>query len=190
MLASASPRRRELLTEWGIPHEVDHAGIEELDDPEADPDRLTWTNAFAKLEAVAARHPGRIVLAADTAVALPGEVLGKPDDATAARRMLDRLSGVWHEVYSAVAVAALPHVTAIEVARTRVRFREISPAELERYLLLGEWRDKAGAYAIQGRAGAFVEEIDGEVETVIGLPRAITLRMLEVAAGSPVGGRR
>jgi len=179
VLASASPRRLELLLQWGVDIEVDRADVEELDDPGAEPGQLTRANAVAKLECVLSRHPDRIVLAADTAVAMPGEVLGKPRDAADARRMLRALSGRWHEVVSAVAVSSSGAGHEVDVARTRVRFRQISQDELLGYLESGEWRDKAGAYAIQGRAREFAEEIDGEVETVIGLPRELTLRMLE-----------
>ena len=166
ILASASPRRRDILEQLGVAFEVVVPEVEEL--TEGNPRDLVLENARRKAEAV----PGDDVLGADTTVALDGVVLGKPADLTEARSHLARLSGGTHEVWSAVcfrgqAVADL----------TAVTFRDLGPL-LDWYLATEEWQGKAGGYAIQGRAGAFVEWIGGDYTNVVGLPLALTGRML------------
>jgi septum formation protein len=178
VLASASPRRRELLARWGVHFVVDVANVVELEDAAADPAELTLTNAHAKLEAVRERHPeDRSVLAADTVVLVEGIVLGKPAGREDARRMLGLLAGRRHVVATAVAVARGER-TISHIERTTVGFRCLDAAEIERYLDEAEWQDKAGAYAVQEHAGDFVDSLEGELDNVIGLPRAATLGLL------------
>jgi septum formation protein len=183
ILASASPRRRELLTAAGIDHVVDAANVDETpivgEAPVAYAERL----ARAKAAAVAARHAGAFVIGADTVVVIDHQILGKPDDAADARRMLGQLSGREHAVLTAVAVA---HAGAIrsDVASTSVWMRPISPDDIETYVKSGEPMDKAGAYAIQGGAARFVERISGDFDNVVGLPMTIVRRLLSAAGGS------
>jgi len=138
---------------------------------------------LALAKARAAARPGEIALGADTDVALDGEILGKPVDATDARRMLRRLSGRTHQVWSGVALveAASPRRPARElvaVARTDVRFRPLSDEEIDDYVASGDPFDKAGAYAVQGGAAGFVVELDGELSNVVGLPLATLVALL------------
>ena len=165
ILASASPRRSAILEQLGIAFEVVTPDVEEL--AEGHPRDLVLENARRKAEAV----PGDDVLGADTTVALDGDVLGKPADETEARSHLARLSGGTHEVWSAVCFRgeAVADVTA-------VTFRELGPL-LTWYLATGEWEDKAGGYAIQGRGAALVERIEGDYNCVVGLPVAALLAL-------------
>ena len=133
--------------------------------------------AEAKAREVAARAPDAIVVAADTIVVVGLEVLGKPGSRAEARRMLARLSGRTHSVLTAVALAGRGRVVAV-AAVTRLTLRELSPEEIERYLDTGEPMDKAGAYALQGEAARFVTRVEGDPETVIGLPTAVVRRLL------------
>jgi septum formation protein len=190
VLASQSPRRRELLAQLGIALEVQPAFADETPHPgEAAPDYVLRV-ARDKARAV----PGDVVLAADTAVVLDGEILGKPRDASDARRMLSALSGTRHEVLTAVCVrrGGPPAVELDRVVSTGVRFARLGPSELDWYVATGEPLDKAGAYAIQGAGGAFVEAVEGSVSNVVGLPLAETAELLRRAgfplpweAGSP-----
>jgi septum formation protein len=198
VLASQSPRRRELLEQLGIPLVVRPAHADEAVLPgEAardyvlrvarDKARLS-SGAEAREGAVA----GAIVLAADTAVVLRGEVLGKPSDAEDARRMLRALSGTVHEVLTGVCVRRATDASPIEldaVVSTEVRFAPLSPAEVDWYVATGEPLDKAGAYAIQGAGGAFVVRVDGSVSNVVGLPLAETADLLR-RAGYPLPWER
>jgi len=165
ILASASPRRRAILDQLGIAHEVVVPEVEELSD--GPPRELVLENARRKAAAV----EGDLVLAADTTVALDGAILGKPADRAEARSHLRRLSGGTHEVWSAV---ALGDRTAVDV--TAVTFRELGPL-LDWYLDTGEWEGKAGAYAIQGLGAALVERIEGDYNCVVGLPVAALLSL-------------
>ncbi len=178
VLASQSPRRRELLEQLGIALEVRPAHVAETVLPgEAARDYVVRV-AREKARAV----PGDVVLAADTAVVLEGEVLGKPDDAADARRMLRALSGTEHAVLTAVCVRRPAIRIELEaVASTRVRFARLSPAEIEWYVATREPLDKAGAYAIQGAGGAFVLGVEGSVSNVVGLPLAETAELLRRA---------
>jgi septum formation protein len=182
-LASASPRRRELLAQLGIAHVVAPADIDERRrDGESPPDYVLRM-AREKAERVAAdpaRSRGLPVLGADTSVVLQGQVLGKPGDAFESREMLALLSGRTHEVLSAVTLIAAQG-SASRLVRTEVRFRRIEPAEAAAYWDSGEPRDKAGGYAIQGRAAAFVAGISGSYSGVVGLPLFETAGLLEQA---------
>ncbi len=188
VLASQSPRRRELLEQLGIPLVVRPANADEAVLPGEAARDYVLRVAREKARAV----EGAIVLAADTAVVLRGEVLGKPSGAEDARRMLRALSGTVHEVLTGVCVRRATAALAIEldaVVSTEVRFAPLSPAEVDWYVATGEPLDKAGAYAIQGAGGAFVVRVDGSVSNVVGLPLAETADLLR-RAGFPLPWER
>ena len=171
ILASASPRRRELLTLLGIPFEAVSTDVEEL--TEGDPAELVVANAVAKARAgreLTAAGPGeRIVVGVDTEVELDGAVLGKPADGAGAERRLRGLSGRTHEVLSGVAVIG-PSGERTGLERTLVSFRDLAEHEIAAYVGSGEWRDRAGGYAVQGLGSALVARVDGDLSNVIGLP--------------------
>ncbi|MDZ7830068.1 MAG: Maf family protein [Halofilum sp. (in: g-proteobacteria)] len=178
LLASRSPRRRELLEQIGVAYELVDVEVDETprdnESPAAQVERL----ARAKAEAGrAARVDGPPVLGADTLVAVDGVALGKPRDRDEALDMLARLSGRSHEVWSGIAMAGDDHVRS-ETVRTRVTMRDIEAAERVAYWDTGEPEGKAGAYAIQGRAAVFVESISGSWSNVVGLPLFETARLL------------
>jgi len=176
VLASASPRRYELLRSLGVEVEVVPSGYEEPALDGATPAELASRHAAAKLHAVQAKRGGTAILAADTVVDLDGAALGKPGDSADAARMLGLLSGREHQVHTAFALA-LPGLPALhERETTRVRFYRLTPAEIEEYVATGEPLDKAGAYGIQGRAASLVESIEGDFYTVMGLPLARFIR--------------
>ncbi len=178
VLASQSPRRRELLTQVGIVHEVRPADIDETPLPEELPDAHTVRLATDKATLIARQEPGALVVGSDTVVVIDGDILGKPRDADDAKTMLRRLSGRSHAVHTAVAVVQDDNVeTAIEVVN--VRFRELTDTEIEDYVATGEPMDKAGAYGIQGYGAAIVEYIDGDYFAVMGLPLCRVVCMLE-----------
>ncbi len=175
VLASASPRRRELLSRLGFEIPFDASDFEEgkhSDDPIA----AARANALGKARDVAARLPGKLVLGADTVVILDGKILGKPIDEADASNMLRALSGREHEVVTALALVG--ESEQVEHSCTRVQFREIAVAEIEAYVAGGEPMDKAGAYGIQGLAGQFVTRIEGCYFNVMGLPVELLTRML------------
>jgi septum formation protein len=180
ILASRSPRRAELLLRLGLTFEVVPAEIDEsYTAGEAHPqhaERLAREKALA----IAARFAGATVLGSDTIVVLDGEVLGKPVSTGDAVRMLGRLSGRVHQVFTGVAVARRGAV-ASAVERVEVRFRELTPREREEYAATGEPLDKAGAYGIQGFGSALVESISGDYFAVMGLPIVRTLALLRSA---------
>jgi septum formation protein len=184
VLASQSPRRRELLAQLGIAVEVRPAHADETVRAGEPPRDYVLRLAREKARAVT----GGVVLAADTAVVLGTEVLGKPADAADARRMLEALSGTEHEVLTAVCVRRAQGVHAVELdalAATTVRFARLSSAEIDWYVGTGEPLDKAGGYAIQGAGGAFVVSVAGSVSNVVGLPLAETADLLR-RAGFPL----
>ncbi|WP_141618538.1 nucleoside triphosphate pyrophosphatase [Myxococcus sp. AB036A] len=186
VLASASPRRRELLAQLDIRFTVSAADIDET--PHADEAAEAYVGRLAREKArvVASRHPGAWVLAADTTVALGAELLGKPRDAEEAQAMLTRLSGRTHDVYTGVALAGRHEETL--VVRTRVTFRSLSSGEMSWYANSGEPLDKAGAYAIQGKGGFLVAGVEGSTSNVVGLPLGETVALLE-RAGLPLPWR-
>ncbi|HZI12318.1 MAG TPA: Maf family protein [Myxococcus sp.] len=186
VLASASPRRREFLSQLGIHFTVSAADIDETPQPGEEAGAYVLRLAREKARAVAVRHPGAWVLAADTTVALGAELLGKPRDAEEARAMLGRLSGRTHEVHTGVALAGR-HEEAL-VVRTRVTFRTLGAGEIAWYAGTGEPLDKAGAYAVQGKGGFLVASVEGSPTNVIGLPLGETLALLE-KAGVPLPWR-
>ncbi len=179
VLASASPRRLELLAQIGLaPDLIDPAEIDETPLPGETARLLALRLARAKAAAAAERSPHAFVLAADTVVAVGRRLLGKPDDAADAARMLALLSGRAHRVLTAVAVAAPGGKTAARLSETRVRFKRLTTAEVEAYLASGEWAGKAGGYGVQGRAGAFVIALNGAYTGVVGLPLYETRALL------------
>ena len=159
ILASASPRRRELMALTGVPFEVITADAEEV--KTGDPAELVMENARRKALAVARLHPGRIVLGADTIVYQNGQALGKPRDASDAKDMLRSLSSAWHTVYTGVCVIGADGQADTRYDATRVLFSPLDEAAVERYVASGEPMDKAGAYAVQGRGGLFVRRLEG-----------------------------
>jgi septum formation protein len=179
VLASASPRRQALLAQLGLIFLVDPADVDESAEPRESPRTYVMRLAQQKAEAVSRRHPGSVVLGADTTVALEGEVLGKPRDVAEAQAMLARLKGRTHHVFTAVATAG-PH-RAVESVETRVTLAQVSPQALAYYAASGEPLDKAGAYALQGLGGFLVERISGSHSNVIGLPLVETLALLQAA---------
>ena len=169
VLASASPRRRELLNLIGIAHEVRPANIDETMRPREAPRRYAERLAREKASAVATRDPDLITIGADTVVVINRKVLGKPADANDAARMLRMLSGREHTVITAVAVSRGRKLrSAIE--EVRVKFRRLRDDEIEAYIAMGEPMDKAGAYGIQGYGATIVERIEGDYFAVMGLP--------------------
>ena len=176
ILASQSPRRRELLTLIGIDHEVQPADIDETPWPAELPIPHTERLAVSKAQVIASREPDALVIAADTIVVIDGAILGKPTDASDAHAMLRRLSGRTHEVCTAMAVAQSAQVTS-EVVRVSVRFRELDDATIARYVETGEPMDKAGAYGIQGYGATLVEHIEGDYFAVMGLSLVTVLRL-------------
>ena len=180
ILASASPRRRELLQQIGVPHEVLAVDVDESPLPGESPEDLVCRLARDKAVAGRARSAAaRPVLGADTLVVLGDEVFGKPRDADDAMRTLQALSGQVHRVLTAVALA-MPGGEVLEaVSHTDVRMRALSPAEIRGYWSSGEPAGKAGAYAIQGRGAAFIEHIRGSYSGVMGLPLYETARLLQ-----------
>jgi len=178
VLASASPRRRELLLAAGLAFEVDPAHVDETrrrDEPAAD---YACRLAREKARVVAARHPGRVAVGADTVVVAGTDVLGKPADAADAERMLRLLSATTHEVLTAVAVASSDGRVEADVERTTVWFSPLSDEDIGWYVGTGEPLDKAGAYAIQGLASRFIPRIEGSYTNVVGLPVTLVVRLL------------
>jgi septum formation protein len=171
ILASSSPRRSEILTAVGWPFETHPAGVDETRFPGEPAEEFVRRLAREKAETVARSRLFGLVLGADTTVVVDGEILEKPRDAEDARRMLRLLGGRWHEVLTGVAlVRAETGHAAVGVERTRVRFAETTEEEVGWHAETGDVLDKAGAYAIQGRAALFIEAIDGDYWNVVGLP--------------------
>jgi septum formation protein len=171
VLASSSPRRRRLLAELGLRFEIRSPDTDESPLPDEGP--AAMVDRLARAKALAHLVPGELVLAADTTVAIDGEILGKPVDAEDARRMLARIAGREHEVFTGVALATLdggaPRCAA-RVDRTLVRMRPLDDAEIAAYVATGEPLDKAGAYAIQELGTLLVAGITGNFTNVVGLP--------------------
>jgi septum formation protein len=176
VLASASPRRAELLRAAGIDFDVVEADVDETMDPEEWPEGYVRRLAMTKAEAVSAQAGERPVLAADTVVIVDGGILGKPADANDARRMLRLLAGRQHIVLTAVCLLSPASETArrqVSVERTTVEFAPLSEPEIDSYVASGEPLDKAGAYAVQGLASRFITRIEGSYSNVVGLPVAV-----------------
>lgn len=177
ILASASPRRSELLHQIGIRHVIKAVDIDETVCPQESPLAYVERVAAEKSAACQTIHPDTLpVLAADTTVVCDGHVLGKPQDFEQAVAMLNLLSGRKHLVYSAVSLRGRQHWQAISISE--VKFRPLSPVEIKAYWQTGEPQDKAGAYAIQGLASVFIESISGSFSGVMGLPLFETAQLL------------
>lgn len=185
VLASTSPRRRELLGVLGLPFEVAGSDFDESSIPPGALAPGAWVTALAegKARAVAARTGGHaVVIGADTTVILGGEYLNKPQDDADARRMLRRLSGQTHTVCTGLCLVETQNGALVQVAtdfaQTAVTFAPLSEAVIEAYVATGEPRDKAGAYGIQGKALAFIPGIQGDYFNVVGLPMFLLCQML------------
>ena len=179
VLASASPRRLDLLRQIGVvPDAVDPAGIDETPARGELPARHVVRLAEAKARAVASRHAGAFILAADTVVACGRRILPKAEDAATARACLAMLSGRRHRVYGGVAVNAPGGEIGIRRVLSQVGFKRLAAAELEAYIAAGEWHGKAGGYAIQGHAAALIPWISGSYSNVVGLPLFETAQLL------------
>lgn len=182
ILASASPRRRALLAQLAIPFTVIPADINESVWPNEVPRAYTMRVAYAKAQHIAQQFPSAVVLGADSVVVIEQQILGKPRDIAEARDMLTRLSNREHTVITGLAVLRqAQHFVGLDAVRTLVRFRPLSPSAIEHYLATGEPMDKAGAYAIQGAAAAFVASRDGCYSNVVGLPLRRTATLLQAA---------
>lgn len=177
ILASASPRRQELLGFYGIPFEVVPSGADE--NAAGSGEEQVRQLARRKCEDVASRYPDRLVLAADTLVCVDDQVLGKPADEEDALRMLRLLSGREHQVHTGVCLRCPDGRFIDRVATTKVTFLPVGDELLRRYIATGEPMDKAGAYAIQGRAGALIASIEGSPTNVIGLPLEVLTEVFE-----------
>jgi len=177
ILASGSPRRRELLARMGYSFEICTPDVDEHVTGRARD--IVRTLAERKARAAAAHYDDGVIIASDTLVSLDGAPLGKPAGEREAREMLSALSGREHEVFTGVCVLdAKTGSTETRTVRTGVTFRDITPGEIDAYIATGEPMDKAGAYAIQGGAAPFVEALDGEFENVVGFPVAEVREML------------
>ena len=176
VLASASPRRREILAALGIEFEVIVSDVEELS--EGDPAEVVVENALRKARAgrdLAGAGAEDLVLGVDTDVVLDGRVLGKPGDEAQARARLEALSGRTHEVLSGIALLGEDERTAL--ATSSVTFHALSAPDIDRYIASGEWRDRAGGYAIQGLGSTLVERLHGDFSNVVGLPLKTLLQV-------------
>lgn len=177
-LASRSPRRSQILHRLGIPHETIPADIDE-DGITGDPAQIARTLAEEKAAAVRPRAATRLLLAADTVVALGNLALGKPRDRSEAKRMLEMLTGRAHEVHTGICVTDLENGTSrSEISTTVVHFSNLTSGEIEWYLDSGEWQTVAGGYRIQGLGGCFIPRIEGSYTGVMGLPIETLYSML------------
>jgi septum formation protein len=179
LLASSSPRRAEILRAVGWSFETLATYIDETLSPGEGAVAAVERLALEKAEAAAKQRPSELVLGADTTVVVDSEILGKPQDEQDAQRMLRLLSGRWHDVLTGVALMRHEGNSCRVVAheKTRVRFGLLSDAEIDWYVKSGEPMDKAGAYAVQGRAALFIEEISGDYWNVVGLPVRLVYKL-------------
>ncbi len=177
ILASSSPRRRELLTMIGFEYRIETSGEEEVQPHGLPPAEYVKTLALQKAQPVAYLHPQDCVIGADTIVYLEGDILGKPHDPEVAKAYLARMQGKEHVVYTGVAVLK-GGKSDVRHCETRVTFAPMTEAEIDAYVATGEPLDKAGAYGVQGPGGVFVERVEGNYFNVIGLPLPMLYRML------------
>lgn len=177
ILASGSPRRSEIMESVGWKFIKDVPDIDETELPGELPDVYVLRLARTKAETIATRYSGQIVLGADTTVVINDQIIGKPVDVTDAKRMLTMLSGNWHEVLTGVAVVRNGNSRA-GLQRTRVKFAEMSEAEIDFLAKRGDPLDKAGAYAVQAQAALFIEGIEGDYWNVVGLPISLVYRLI------------
>ncbi|WP_233554693.1 Maf family nucleotide pyrophosphatase [Deinococcus cavernae] len=183
ILASGSPRRRELLSNLGVKFEVLVSGEDE-DSPETNPQKLAGDLALLKARSVAKLHPDAVVIAADTVVACAGELLAKPADALENAAFIRTLAGKTHQVFTGVTVLS-PSGTFSGVERTDVEFRPLTEQEIQFYARSGEGLDKAGGYGIQGVGMGLVARVNGDYSNIVGFPLALVMRLLR-RAGVPV----
>lgn len=177
VLASGSPRRKEILSTMGLSYIVDVSQVDEH--AEGSPKQMVIELSGIKARAVAQKHKDSLVLAADTLVYGAGKVLGKPADPQDAFAMLRALSGDWHEVHTGLTLINTKNGRCIQASEcTRVHFVDLSDEEIQAYIDTKDPLDKAGAYGIQGRAGMFIDKIDGSYSNVVGLPMATLRNML------------
>lgn len=182
ILASASPRRRELLAQLALPFSVMPANIEEQQLPHEPPGTYVLRMAQSKAAHLAQQYPDALVLGADTIVVLDQHILGKPENSAVAHQMLHRLSGRQHTVITGLALLQQrQQFLRLDTVHTLVRFRPLLQADIEQYVATGEPFDKAGAYAIQGGAAAFVVSLEGCYTNVVGLPLRRTAALLRSA---------
>lgn len=180
ILASSSPRRLQLLAQSGIvPAAVDPADIDESPLKQEQPHHHALRLAEEKARVVAARHAGKVILAADTVVGVGRRILPKAEDEQTARQCLKLLSGRRHQVFTGIAVVDAKGVLRSKIVDARVKFVQLTPDDVERYIASKEWDGKAGGYAIQGMATGFIPWINGSYSTIVGLPVAETLAMLK-----------
>jgi len=180
VLASGSPRRREILERLGFDFEVRPVDVDET--PLEGERPHGYVLRLARAKAREAARSGELVIAADTVVVADGQILGKPDDEDHARDMLERLSGKEHVVLTGLALCDVDRALLVAVVEsTKVRFAELSAPEIDWYVATGEPMDKAGAYAVQGRGALFVEAVEGSWSSVVGLPVSTTYRLLRQA---------
>jgi septum formation protein len=171
ILASASPRRRELLEHIGITFEVIPSGIEEEARDGEEPREHVLRLSQLKAKKIARRYDGAVIVGADTIVVLDNEILNKPEDEQEAFDMLSRLSGREHRVFTGFCVLdASDGTMQCEAVESKVRFKDLTPEEIRRYIKTGEPMDKAGAYAVQGKGSYMIKEIEGSYTNVVGLP--------------------
>lgn len=184
ILASGSPRRRELLTDVGIKFDIDVSGYEEDMTLDLPPHDLAKHLSEGKARAVAGKYKDAVIIAADTFVVFEGEILGKPHTKEKAEEMLKKLSGNIHSVVTGFTIidTATDEIIS-EAHESKLYFREILPEEIDEYVASGEPLEMAGAYAIQGGAGKFVEKIEGDRMTIIGLPMKALIEKLKGLAG-------
>lgn len=186
VLASASPRRKDLLAQAGLaPDLISPADIDETQLPNEIPRDLAARLAVGKAEVVAREHPNAFVLAADTVVAMGRRVLGKPVDEAQARSFLTKLSGRRHSVIGGICLIAPGGECRHQTIVTKVKFKRLTPRDIDSYIATNEWQGKAGGYAIQGRAGTFVPWISGSYTNVVGLSLSDIVNMLAGAGYQP-----
>ena len=179
ILASISPRRKKLLDEINLTYKIDPSEYEEVNDIKRSPQDLVLRHSFAKVLDVSRRYKqGDIIIGADTIVLLDNEILGKPTSEEDAFRMLKKLSGRTHSVITGIAVKEVEGATLLESVKSEVHFRPIDDNEIREYIVTGEPMDKAGAYAVQGIGGKFIEKVDGCYHNVVGLPILRLVKML------------
>lgn len=180
VLASASPRRQDLLRQIGItPDVVDPAEIDETPGPSELPDKYAARMAEEKAREVAGRHENAFVLAADTVVACGRRILPKAEEETIARQCLELLSGRRHRVLGGLVIVAPDGTARRRLVRTAVAVKRLDAGEIDEYIASGEWRGKAGGYAIQGRAAAFIRSVNGSYSNVVGLPLFETAQLFK-----------
>lgn len=187
ILASTSPRRKEILEKSGIPFSVEDSGYEEDLTLKLEPAELAKHLALCKAEAVAKRHEDAIVIGADTIVVINGKVLGKPIDDGEAREMLGQLSGTVHTVVTGIAIIDAKNRQKITKAvETKVHFKQLTEKQIAEYIKTGESKGKAGAYAVQGLGAELIDKIEGDYYNVMGLPLSALLEELKGFGVYPV----